>query len=275
MSAELIVREADGVSERYWAKLWAARHLIKTLALRDIAVRYKQSIMGWSWAILRPLVTMAAFTIVFEKIARLPSDPSLPYSLMVLAAMAAWVLAATSLQDVAYSITSNVNLVEKVFFPRLVLPIAALGNALLDHLVCMALLLLFMLAYGVAYTWALLALPVFSLLAVSASLSAGVWCAAINVRYRDVRFVVPFALQIGLYVTPIGFSSQLVPDAWKPVFYLNPLASAVDGFRWCVSGGASHLYLPGLVMSVATSSVLLCVGFYYFRKTERTFADFI
>jgi lipopolysaccharide transport system permease protein len=275
MEVQLTVREAGGTSGRYWRDLWASRQLIWTLALRDVAVRYKQTAVGVSWALLRPLATMAAFTIVFERIARLPSEGNLPYALMVLAGMVPWVLFSTSLADVTGSLTSNVSLVEKVFFPRLVLPIAALSNALLEFAISTALLLVAMLIYGVAFHPTLALLPVFAVLALLASLGPAIWFAAINVRYRDFRFIVPFVIQIGLYVTPIGFSGQLVPEAWKPLFYLNPMAAVVDGFRWGISPASSSLYWPGFASSVVVSCALLYLGIRYFRSTERTFADFI
>ena len=275
MKLQLTVFEAGRTSDRYWRDLWASRQLIWILALRDISIRYKQSVLGVSWALVRPLVTVAVFTIVFEKFARLPSDVNMPYSLMVLAGIVPWVLFSTSLPDIANSLTSNVNLIEKAFFPRLVLPISSLSNAILEFLICTVLLLGLMLVYGVAFNWTLALLPLFAALALFSSVGAGLWCAAVNVRYRDIRFVVPFVIQAGLYITPIGFSSQVVPDQWKPILYLNPMAAVVDGFRWGINGGLSPLYWPGFFTSTLISGVLLYVGMHYFRKTERTFADFI
>jgi len=275
MQEQSIILEAGRTSDRYWRDLWASRELIWILALRDISVRYKQSALGVSWAVLRPLVTIAVFTIVFGKIARLPSDGSMPYSLMVLAGMVPWILFSTALPDIANSLVNNTNLIGKVFFPRLVIPISSVSNAILEFLISTVLLLGLMLFYGIAFAWTLVLLPLFSVLALFASVGAGLWFAALNVRYRDVRFIVPFTIQAGLYLTPIGFSSQLVPDQWKLIFYLNPMVAIVDGFRWSVSGGASSFYWPGLFTSTLTSGVLLYVGIHYFRKTERTFADVI
>jgi lipopolysaccharide transport system permease protein len=275
MGTQWVVREAGIANEQYWRDLWAARYLMRTLAARDISVRYRQTAIGVSWALLRPLLTMLAFTIVFDKLARLPSDGGMPYSLMVLAGMVPWVLFSTSLNDISNSLTGNTTLIEKVFFPRLVLPIASVSNGFLEFLISSALLIALMVAYGVRFTPAMALLPVFALLALLASLGAGIWCAAVNVRYRDVRFIVPFAIQIGLYVSPIGFSSQLVPQSWKPVYYLNPMAAVVDGFRWCVNGAATELYWPGLATSALVSTLLLGLGLRYFRRTERTFADYI
>ena len=275
MSNEVTILEAGRTSDHYWRDLWQSRELIWILAMRDVSIRYKQSVLGISWALVRPLVTVAAFTLVFEKIARLPSDGALPYSLMVLAGMVPWILFSTALPDLSNSMVNNSNLIGKVFFPRLAIPLSSLSNAILDFLVSTGLLAVLMLAYGVTFTWTLALLPIFAALALFASIGAGLWCAALNVRYRDVRFVIPFAVQVGLYLTPIGFSSQLVPEQWKPIFYLNPMAFVVDGFRWSISGGALALYWPGLITTALTSSVLLYVGLRYFRKTEQTFADVI
>ncbi len=275
MNTQLTVREAGRTNDRYWRDLWAARQLIRTLALRDISVRYKQSAIGVSWALMRPLVTTVAFTIVFERIARLPSDGNMPYSLMVLAGMVPWMFFSTSLSDATNSLISNANLIEKVFFPRLVLPISSLSNALLELLISTALLLIVMLVYGAGFRWTLVLLPAFAALALLGSVGLGIWCAAINVRYRDIRFIVPIVIQLGLYVTPVGFSSQLVPDQWKPIFYLNPMAIVVDGFRWSTNPGSISLYWPGLLSSALMCGALLCVGLRYFRRTERMFADFI
>lgn len=276
MQKEVIVLEAGRANTRYWRDLWAVKELVWILALRDISVRYKQSLLGVSWVLLRPLVTMLVFTFVFEKIARLPSEGQLPYSLMVLSGLIPWILFSTSLPDIANSLVGNANLIGKVFFPRLAIPISSLSNSIVEFLVGVALLLVFMLLYGVAFSWQLLFLPVFAILALFASVGLGLWWATLNVRYRDFRFLIPFVVQIGLYVTPIGFSSQLVPEKWKPLFYMNPMVSVVDGFRWAISAGATPSpWGMGLAVSAAISGGFLCIGLYYFRKSERTFADVI
>lgn len=275
MQNNTIVLEAGRSDGRYWRDLWATRELIWILALRDISVRYKQSALGVSWVLLRPLLTMFVFTFIFEKIARLPSSGGLPYSILVLSGMIPWVLFSTSLPDVTNSLVGNANLIGKVFFPRLAIPIASLSNAILEFLICVALLLVVMPLYGVAFSWTLLLLPVFAAFALFASIGLGLWWATLNVRYRDFRFVIPFVVQAGLYLTPVGFSSSMVPEKWRLLFYLNPMVAVVDGFRWAISGGASPMHWASLAGSVATSCVLLCVGLYYFRKSERTFADII
>jgi lipopolysaccharide transport system permease protein len=275
MQKDVIVLEAGRSNERYWRELWAARELIWILARRDISVRYKQSALGVSWVLLKPLMTMLIFTFVFEKIARLPSDGGLPYSIMVLSGMIPWILFSTSLPDLTNSLVSNANMIGKVFFPRLAIPIASLSNAILEFTICTILMLVFMLLYGLTFSWTLLFLPLFAVFALFASIGLGLWWATLNVRYRDFRFVIPFVVQAGLYLTPIGYSSQLVPEKWQPFFYLNPMVVVVDGFRWAISGGESVMSWASLAGSATTSGVFLCIGLYYFRKYERTFADVI
>lgn len=275
MNNEITVLEAGRSNQRYWQDLWAARDVTWILALRDISVRYKQSALGIVWVLLRPLLTMLVFTFVFEKIARLDSEGGLPYPLLVLAGMVPWILFSTALPDVTNSLVSNSNLIGKVYFPRLSIPIASLSNAIVEFLICIALLIIFMVFYGLDYSWTLLTLPLFGVLALFSSFGLGLWWATLNVRYRDFRFIIPFILQVGLYLTPIGYGSQHIPEPWKVFFYLNPMVSVIDGFRWAISSGASEIFWVGLLGSILTSSVLLCIGIYSFRKSERAFADII
>lgn len=275
MQDSVIVLEAGRANQHYWADLWAARDVMWILALRDISVRYKQSALGVGWVLLRPLFTMLIFTLVFQKIARLPSDGGLPYSLLVLSGMVPWVLFSTALPDVTNSLVSNSNLIGKVFFPRMAIPLASLSNSVVEFLICIVMLLTFMLFMDVPFSWTLLSLPMFAALALFASIGLGLWWATLNVRYRDFRFVIPFVVQAGLYITPIGFSSQLVPEEWRLLFYLNPMVAVIDGFRWAISGGSTMMPWASLVGSALTSTVLLCIGLYSFRKSERTFADVI
>lgn len=272
---DVLVLEAGRSNDRYWRDLWAARELIWILARRDISVRYKQSALGVSWVVLRPLVTMLVFTFIFEKIARLPSDGGLPYSLLVLSGMVPWILFSTSLPDITNSLISNANLIGKVFFPRLAIPISSISNSIMEFLICTILLMVFMLLYSVPYSWYLLSLPLFAALALFASIGLGLWWATLNVRYRDFRFVIPFVVQAGLYLTPIGFSSQLVPEKWQPIYYLNPMVAVVDGFRWAISAGTTEMRWGSLLGSTMTSGMLLIIGIYHFRKSEQTFADVI
>jgi lipopolysaccharide transport system permease protein len=275
MENQIIVLESGSTNQRYWQDLWLAKDVTWILAMRDISVRYKQSLLGIAWVILRPLLTMLVFTFVFEKIAQLSSEGGLPYPILVLSGMVPWVLFSAALQDVTGSLVNNANIIGKIYFPRLAIPLASLSNAVIEFLICSFLLLVFMPFYGVAYSWTLIFLPLFGILALFSSIGLGLWWATLNVRYRDFRFVIPFVIQVGLYLTPIGYSSQHIPERWKMLFYLNPMVSVIDGFRWAISSGATDIYWLGLFGSILTSSLLLCVGIYSFRKSERTFADVI
>jgi lipopolysaccharide transport system permease protein len=217
---------------------------------------------------------MIVFVVVFSRIAKLPAD-GMPYPVMVFAAMIPWQLFATSLSEGSSSLITNSNLISKVYFPRLIVPASAVIVALADFLISAVLLALVMVFYQVWPSWHLLALPFFTLLAILAAMGAGVWLAALNVEYRDFRYVVPFLVQFGLYISPVGFSSAVVPEKWRFWYSLNPMVGVIDGFRWSVSGGKSAIYLPGLVISVAVVALLLVGGVWYFRRMERTFADVI
>lgn len=270
-----IVIEAGRTNNRYWRDLWAAREVIWILAVRDIAVRYKQSALGVTWVVLRPLLFILVFTLVFGKIARLPSDEGMPYSIMVMGGIVPWVLFSTSLPDITNSLVNNSNLIGKVFFPRLSIPISSMSNAIVEFTVCMLLLVVLMVLYGVPLSWKLVLVPLFGMLALLCSIGLGLWSASINVRYRDFRFIIPFVVQLGLYLTPIGFSTQVVPEQWRLLLYMNPMTTVVDGVRWCISDGTTILYPQGILGSLAVSCVLLIFGLYYFRKSEKAFADII
>jgi lipopolysaccharide transport system permease protein len=269
-----IVLEAGQTDRRYWRDLWMYRELFTTLARRDLAVRYKQTVIGVTWALLRPLLTAGILTLVLGRIARLPSEGDVPYALMVFTGMLPWFLFAGVLSDASASLVSNANLVGKVYFPRLVIPTAAAVVALVEFGINLLLLAGMMLAYGVAPTWRVMLLPAFALLAVLASLGPALLVTALNVRYRDFRHIIPFLVQFGLYVSPVGFSSTVVPEKWRFLYSTNPLVGVIDGFRWSVLG-TSQLYIPGFLTSLAIVSLLLWCGIAYFRRTERTFADHI
>lgn len=275
MINQIMILEAGRSNQHYWKDLWASRDVTWILALRDISVRYKQSALGILWVLLRPLFTMLVFTMVFEKIARLASEGGLPYPILVLSGMVPWILFSTALPDITNSLVNNSNLIGKVYFPRLAIPIASLSNAIVEFIICTALLLILMVFYGLDYSWTLLTLPLFGLLALFSSLGLGLWWATLNVRYRDFRFVIPFIIQVGLYLTPIGYSSQHIPEQWKILFYINPMVAVIDGFRWAISSGASEIFWAGVLGSILSSTVLLYIGIYVFRKSERTFADII
>jgi len=271
---ELIV-ESGRAERHYWRDLWQYRELFQVLAWRDISVRYKQTVIGAAWALIRPFLTMVVFTIVFGKLAKLPSDGAEPYALMVFAGMLPWSFFATALADASNSLIGNANLISKVYFPRLIVPVAAVMVAFVDFVVSFAILAGLMVWYQFMPGWQLLLLPAFAGIAFMASLGVGAWVTALNVKYRDFRYVIPFIVQLGLYVSPVGFSSAIVPDEWRLVYSLNPMVGVIDGFRWCVLRGESQLYWPGLWLSVAVSSFFLWSGIRQFRKMEKSFADLI
>lgn len=275
MSGRTILIQPTGSAQSYWRELWQHRDLFRVLAWRDIAVRYKQTAVGMGWVVLRPFITMVVFTLVFGHWAGLPSDGGAPYALMVLAGMLPWSLFAATLAGAADSMVANAHLIGKVYFPRLVIPAAALVTALVDCVVSLAMLAVVMLWYGHAPGWTLLWLPAFTALAAFASIGPGLWIAALNVKYRDFRYVVPFMLQIGLYLSPVGFSSRIVPESWRWLYALNPMVGVIDGFRWCVLGGASPLRVSEFVTGLAVSTVFLWIGVRQFRRTEHAFADWI
>jgi lipopolysaccharide transport system permease protein len=274
VSRELIIE--SGRAERgYWRDLWQYRELFQVLAWRDISVRYKQTVIGAAWALVRPFLTMVVFTIVFGRLAKLPSDGMAPYALMVFAGMLPWTFFSTALGDASNSLIGNANLIGKVYFPRLIVPIASVMVAFVDFLVSFAILIGLMIWYRFMPGWQVLLLPAFAALAFVASLGIGLWITALNVKYRDFRYVIPFILQFGLYVSPVGFSSQIIPEEWRLLYSLNPLAGVIDGFRWCLLGGESRLYLPGLCVSFGVAAFFLWLGVSRFRKMEKSFADLI
>ncbi len=273
MEHELLI-EAGHSERNYWRDLFRYRELFYFLAWRDVLVRYKQTVIGILWAVLRPFLTMVVFVLIFSKIAKLPSG-ALPYPVMVFAGMLPWQLFSTSLSEGSNSLITNSNLISKVYFPRLIVPTSAVVVSFADFVISFALLALLMIYYGVWPGWEVFALPLFTLLALAASIGAGLWLAALNVKYRDFRYVVPFLVQFGLYVSPVGFTSAIVPEKWRLLYSLNPMVGVIDGFRWSISSGRSPLFTSGLIVGCMITSVLLVSGIWYFRKVEKTFADVI
>jgi lipopolysaccharide transport system permease protein len=271
-----IVIKAGQTEHLYWRDLWRYRELLFLLTYRDISVHYKQTIIGIAWALIRPLATMMVFVFVFSKIARLPSG-DVPYPLLVLAGMLPWQLFASALNESSNSLVNNANLVSKVYFPRLIVPLSALGVSLVDFLICLPVLIGLMFAYQVVPTWRLAFLPLFIGLALAAAYGLGLWLCALNVRYRDVRYMIPFVVQFGLYLCPVGYSSSIVPQEWRWVYALNPMAGAIDGMRWSLFGPSAPPPFGELSFAVSLLFVvvLLIGGIRYFRRTERTFADVI
>lgn len=270
-----IILEAGRSEKNYWSDLWHYRELFAILAWRDIAVRYKQTVIGAVWAVLRPFLTMVVFTIVFGYVAKLPSDGAAPYPVLVFAGMLPWFLFASVLSDASNSLVGNANLIGKVYFPRLIVPCASTVVALVDSAITLVMVAIVMAVYGILPNWHIVFLPFFILLAVAASLGPALFITALNVKYRDFRYIIPFVVQFGLYVSPVGFSSSVVPEQWRFFYSLNPMVGVIDGFRWCLLGGASTIYLPGFLGSLSVIGLFLWIGLRYFRKTEKQFADLL
>jgi lipopolysaccharide transport system permease protein len=269
-----LIIEAGRTETQYWKDLWQYRELFYFLAWRDILVRYKQTAIGIAWALIRPFLTMVVFTIVFGKLAKLPSE-GVPYPILVFSAMLPWQFFANSLSECSGSLITNSNLISKVYFPRLVVPISAVVVSFVDFMISGMILLGLMAWYNFIPTWRILTLPLFIAIAFAASIGGGLWLASLNVQYRDFRYIVPFIVQFGLYISPVGFSSSVVPENWRLIYSLNPMVGAIDGFRWAILGGNSKLFGDGFILSVGLVVLFLFSGIWYFRKMERTFADVI
>lgn len=275
MNTPEIILEAGRAEKHYWADLWRYRELFQVLAWRDVAVRYKQTVIGIAWAVLRPFLTMIVFTIVFGKLAKLPTEGTAPYALMVFAGLLPWQFFSTALSDASQSLVSSANLISKVYFPRLIVPTATVVVAFVDFLISFVILVGMMVWYRFVPDWHILLLPAFVLLAFLASLGPGLWITSLNVKYRDFRYIIPFLVQFGLYVCPVGFSSSIVPAEYRLIYSINPMVGVIDGFRWCILGGDSPLYLPGFAISLIVVAFFLWLGIRQFRRMEKSFADLI
>jgi lipopolysaccharide transport system permease protein len=251
--------------------LWRHRELVGFLAWRDVKVRYKQTVLGAAWAILQPLLTMVVFSVIFGRLAGIPSDGA-PYPVFAYVALVPWQLFANGLSSTSGSLVSSAHLIQKVYFPRLAIPIAPLIAGLLDFAIAFAVLLVLMVVYGVAPTWNVVWLPALLLFALATCLGVGLWLAALNARYRDVRYVVPFLVQIWMFASPVAYSSSLVPERWRSLYALNPMVGVIDGFRWALLG-SSKAPDATILPSVAAAVLLLLGGAWYFRRTEAVFAD--
>lgn len=270
-----IVIAPGGIEHHYWRELWRYRELFQVLAWRDVAIRYKQTVIGVAWAVVRPLVTMVVFTLVFSRLAKLPSDGGAPYAVMVLAGVLPWTFFSTALADASNSLVGNANLIGKTYFPRLIVPAAAILAALVDFAIGLVILAGMMAWYGVLPGWQIVFLPAVVLAALLTCLGPSLWITAINVRYRDFRYVVPFLLQFGVYISPVGFSSDVIPGKWRLLYSLNPMVGVIDAFRWCILGGRSALYWPGLLLGAVMIAFGLWLGLRRFRHLERSFADLL
>lgn len=273
LQMELLI-EAGRTERHYWRDLWRYRELFYFLTWRDLLVRYKQTVVGVSWALIRPLLTMVVLTVVFGKLGKMPSG-GVPYPLLVFCGMLPWSLFSTALSESGTSVVANANLISKVYFPRLVIVISSIITSCVDFLISGVFLFLLMIWYRYLPSLALLALPFFLLMALGAALGAGLWIAALMVEYRDFRFVVPFIVQFGLYISPVGFRSSVVPAHFRLLYALNPMAGIIDGFRWSLLGTGNAVYWPGFAIGVIEVMILLASGIWYFRRMERTFADVI
>jgi len=269
-----LVIEAGRTERHYWRDLWRYRELFYFLAWRDILVRYKQTAIGVLWAVLRPLLTMMVLVVVFGKLAKLPSDGA-PYPILVFAALLPWQFFSNAFTGVGNSLIRNSNLLSKVYFPRLIVPTSAVFVSFVDFLISGIILAGLMLWFDFSLSWRLLALPLLVLIVFVVAIGPGLWVAALNVKYRDFRYVVPFVVQFGLYISPVGFSSNIVPEQWRFWYSLNPMVGVIDGFRWAILGGNSKIDMSGFSLSILMTLLIFITGIVYFRKTEKSFADVI
>lgn len=267
--------EAGRTEKNYWRDLWRYRELFYFLAWRDILVRYKQTVIGVAWALIRPFLTMLVFTFVFNKVAKLSAPGAVPYALLVFAGMLPWQFFSTALSESSNSLIGNANLISKVYFPRLIVPAGSVITSFVDFLIMLAMMAGMMLWYGFAPDWRLITLPLFIALAFAAAFGSGLWLCALNVKYRDFRYIVPFIVQFGLYVSPVGFSSAVIPERLRLLYALNPMVGVIDGFRWSLLKGQSPLPVQTLLISALIIAGLCITGIWYFRQVEKTFADVI
>jgi lipopolysaccharide transport system permease protein len=272
---DVTIIEAGRSERHYWLDLWRYRELFRVLAWRDLSIRYKQTIIGILWAVIRPLAAMLVFTVIFGRIAKLPTDGNTPYALMVFAGILPWTFFATGLTEAANTLINNTSLISKVYFPRMIMPVATVLVAFVDFLVSFFILLALMSWYDFMPDWRIMVLPVFVVLVFLASVGPALWIAALNVKYRDFRFVIPFLVQLGLYVSPVGFSSSVVPQQWRLLYSFNPMVGIIDGFRWCILRGQTQLTAQSLLVSIVTIAFFLWFGTRRFRKTEKSFADIV
>jgi lipopolysaccharide transport system permease protein len=271
--------EAGHAEKHYWKDLWRYRELFFILAWRDISVRYKQTVAGASWAILQPLLSMIIMTVLFKKVANLPSVGDAPYAVMVFAALLPWQFFANALTNASQSLVGNANMISKVYFPRIIVPASAVMVSLADFFISFAILGGLMAWFQFLPTWRMLTLPIFVALAIFASMGPGLLITALTVKFRDFRFLVPFIVQFGLFISPVGYSAesvrQNVGETWYLIYSLNPLVGVIEGFRWAILGGSAQFFTVGTALSFVVAAVLFIAGISYFRKTERSFADVI
>ena len=270
-----LVIEAEKSKSTYWKELWDYRELILFLTWRDLLVRYKQTVVGFLWHFLKPLMMLITLTLVFGRLAHLDTGKSYPYVLLVMTGLLPWQFFSMTLSDCSESLVVNYQLITKIYFPRIILPMSALFVTFIDFLIAMALLGGLLCYYQYVPSQHIIFLPLFVVLLLLLSFGLGVWSAAVNVRYRDCRQLVPFAIQFGLYLSPVGFSSSIIPEKWRLLYHMNPIAGIINGFRWSIIGGEEELYTMGLVLSITIVGVILYSGLIYYRHVEKYFADII
>lgn len=270
-----LIIEPGKATKRYWLDLWRFRELFLILTWRDISVQYKQTIIGIVWAFLRPVLTMVVFTVVFGKIAKLPSEGSAPYTIMVYAAMLPWQFFASAVTASSGSLVGNSQLISKVYFPRMIIPSSSIITGFVDFAISFIILIGLMFFYRFYPSWNMLMIPIFLIVALLTALGIGLYITSLNVKFRDFRFVIPFIIQFGLYISPVGFSSSVIPDQYRLWYSLNPMVGVIEGFRWAILGGDSQPYWPGFALSLGVMLFFLWLGIRTFRKMEKTFADMI
>ncbi|MEC7839819.1 MAG: ABC transporter permease [Chlamydiota bacterium] len=271
----MLVIEAEKKKADFWKELWAYRELIYFLSWKDLLVRYKQTVVGFVWHFLKPFLMLLTLTVVFGRLAHLGEGKSYPYVLLVISGLLPWQFFSATLSDCSESLTVNYQLITKIYFPRMILPLSTMFVSFVDFLITLSLLCCIIIYYGFVPPKQIVLLPVYIGLLVVLSFGLGIWSAAVNVRYRDCRQLVPFGIQFGLYITPVGFSSSIVPEKWRLMYHLNPMVGIIDGFRWTIIGKEEVLYLPGQCVSVGVIAVVVYLGMKYYRKVENFFADIV
>ena len=270
-----LIIEPNKTTSDFIYELLKYRELFVFMALRDILVRYKQTVIGIAWSVIRPLLSMIIFTVIFGRVAKLPTEGTVPYPIMVFSALLPWQFFANAMQSSSESVIRASNMISKIYFPRIILPTSAVLVSAVDFLISFVMLIVLMIVYRFLPSPYIVLLPVFFIPATITALGIGFWVSAIGVKYRDFRQIMPFMVQFGLYVSPVGFSSSVIPAKWRLVYSLNPMVGVIDGFRWCIQGTSASLYPPAFVISIITSLIVFFSGLRFFRKTEKSFADFI
>ena len=270
-----IIIEPGRTEKNYWSDLWRYRELFYILSWRDISVRYKQTVIGVLWALIRPLLTMVVFTVIFGKMAKFPSDGNAPYAIMVYAGMLPWQFFSSAITATSNSLVGNAQLITKVYFPRLIIPVSSIITSFVDFIISFIILIFLMFYFSFLPTWRMAYLLGFLIITFLTALGFGLFITSLNVKYRDFRYVVPFIVQLGLYISPVGFSSSIIPEKYRILYSLNPMVGVIDGFRWAILGGESNIYIPGLILSLFVAVIFIIVGIMKFRKMEKTFADII